>query len=59
MKRSGIKIYPIIFLLGLRVWCKLNFQKIILMVKQARKKFTKEWVELTLCDMVDEVLQLM
>ena len=29
------------------------------MVKKVRKKFTKEWVELTLCDMVDEVLQLM
>lgn len=29
------------------------------MAKQNRKKFTKEWVELTLCDMVDEVLQLM
>ncbi len=29
------------------------------MKKQTIKKFTKEWVELTLCDMVDEVLQFM
>ncbi len=29
------------------------------MAKQTKKKFTKDWVELTLCDMIDEVLQLM
>jgi len=29
------------------------------MKKQITKNFTKEWVELTLCDMVDEILQLM
>lgn len=28
------------------------------MAKKAKKKFTKEWVELTLCDMVDEILHL-
>lgn len=29
------------------------------MKKQIKKKFLKEWVELTLCDMLDEILQLM
>lgn len=29
------------------------------MKKQTTKKFIKEWVELTLCDLVDEVLTLM
>lgn len=29
------------------------------MKKQATKNFTKEWIELTLCDMVDNILQLM
>lgn len=29
------------------------------MKKQTMKNFTKEWVELTLCDMMDEILQLM
>ena len=28
-------------------------------MKKQSKKITKEWIELTLCDMVDEVLQLM
>jgi len=29
------------------------------MKKQSTKKFTKEWIELTLCNMVDDVLQFM
>ncbi len=29
------------------------------MKKQATKKFTKEWIELTLCNMVDDVIQCM
>ena len=29
------------------------------MKKQITKNFAKEWVELTLCDMMDEILQLM
>ncbi|MDO9464573.1 MAG: hypothetical protein Q7J67_04670 [bacterium] len=29
------------------------------MKKQITKKITREWIELTLCNMVDEVLQLM
>ena len=38
---------------------QIKFSKNNFMAKHARKKFTKEWVELTLCDMLDEVLQLM
>lgn len=43
----------------------LIYKKIIftikfqLMKKQSTKKFTKEWIELTLCNMVDDILQFM
>lgn len=28
-------------------------------MKKQSKKFTKEWIELTLCDMTDEIMQIM